>query len=162
MHLEINIEKNFLWSKVKQVWALLQKIHFKLTWNWRNKTWSNKNFHYQPFVVRSVSLSKCKHFRNMAMQNNQLKTWRTDRETPIQQMKQLYSLKKEVKEKLHLIFINFVLELNIQILFFDQNRNVLEQLTRRFGSNKHESDKKAYSKKKLHYQLICCQIGFFV
>ena len=107
MHLELNIEKNFLWSKMKRVWAILQKIQFKLTWMWRKKrnptkisiidhSWSDQ------FLCLNANISvTCQYIKN------QPKTWRTDIEPPIQQKKQLYSLKKEVKEKLHLIFINF-------------------------------------------------------
>ena len=109
MHLEVNIEKNYLWSKMKQIWAVLQKIQFKLTWMWRkqrnpnvrkysiiNHSWSDQ------FLCLNANISvTCQYIEN------QPKTWRTDTEIPIQQKKQLYSLKKEVEEKLHLIFINF-------------------------------------------------------
>ena len=73
------------------------------------KAYSNKKLHYQPFFVNSVSLSKCNHFRYRAKQKTSVKTWRTDRKKPLQQMKPVCSSKKDVKEKL---YQNVVLFLN--------------------------------------------------
>ena len=106
--LEQNIRKNFLWSKVKCLWAVVWQIHITINWKGQKSliqqqtpistpSWPNR------FFCPNANISVTWQYKE-----NQLKTWCTDRGTPIQQKKQLYSLKKEGREKLHLIFVHYV------------------------------------------------------
>ena len=107
MPLELNIKKNFLWSKVKCTWAVHEKICFKHTWNETKKRILWKKLHYQPFVAKSVSFSECKKFLNTAMQKNINQKQNTPIKSPPHKRSNFFH-QKEVKEKMCLIFVIYV------------------------------------------------------